>query len=38
MVAEVVANAPYEQIHKEFENKKKETSIKSYFVSLNTRH
>jgi hypothetical protein len=29
---------PYKEIHKELEKKKKQTSIKSFFVSSNTRH
>jgi hypothetical protein len=38
VVAEFVTIAPYKEIHKELENEKKQTSIKSYFVSSNTRH
>jgi hypothetical protein len=38
VVAEIVIVAPYKEIHKELEKKKKHTSIKSYFVSVNTRH
>jgi hypothetical protein len=38
VVAEIITTAPYKEIHKELEKKKKQTSIKSYSVSSNTRH
>jgi hypothetical protein len=30
--------APYKEIHKELEKKKKQTSFKSYFIASSTRH
>jgi hypothetical protein len=38
VVAEAVTTAPYKEIHKELERKRKQTSIKSYFVCSNSRH